>query len=140
MNILRHHNRILMAFALAITLGTTSCKQASFDEQCAQQAQEFTEKQCPQRIAEGIVLDSMTYAPSLRCLNYYYTLSGKIDDAKLIKNNESLFREQLLSSITNSVELKRPKSEGISFRYIYTSKSTRKQLLSVTIRKEEYSK
>lgn len=140
MKLLRNRHTTSLALAFMALCAATSCKQSSFDEQCVKQAQDFTEKQCPQRMTEGVVLDSMTYTTSLRCLNYYYTLSGNLDDAKLIKENEKMFREQLLNSISNSVELRRAKKEGINFRYIYLSKNTRKQLLSITIRKDEYTK
>lgn len=123
-----------------LLLAVLSCRQASFDDQCMQQAREYTEKQCPQRISEGVVLDSMTYSKALRCLSYHYTLSGEIDDAKLVQGNIDMFRRQLLSMIANSVELKRAKDEGISFRYVYVSASSRKQLVSITLRKEDYKK
>ena len=82
----------------------------------------------------------MTYSKTLRCLSYHYTLSGKIDDAKLVQGNIGMFRNQLLSMITNSVELKRAKDEGMSFRYVYNSASSHKQLVSITLCKEDYDK
>ncbi len=123
-----------------LLLAVSSCRQASFDDQCLQQAMEYTEKQCPRKMSEGVVLDSMTYSKALRCLSYHYTLSGEIDDAKLVQGNIDMFRRQLLSMITNSVELKRAKDEGISFRYVYISASSHKQLVSITLRKEDYEK
>lgn len=130
----------LFLFLPLLLLTLFSCRQSSFDDQCAEQAEEFTEKQCPKKISEGVVLDSMTYSKTLRCLSYHYTLSGKIDDAKLVQGNIGMFRNQLLSMITNSVELKRAKDEGMSFRYIYNSASSHKQLVSITLCKEDYDK
>ena len=130
----------LFLFLPLLLLTLFSCRQSSFDDQCAEQAEEFTEKQCPKKISEGVVLDSMTYARTLRCLSYHYTLSGKIDDAKLVLGNIGMFRNQLLSMITNSVELKRAKDEGMSFRYVYNSASSHKQLVSITLCKEDYDK
>ncbi len=117
-----------------------SCRQASFDDQCRQQAEEYTEKQCPMKISKGVVLDSMTYSKAMRCLTYHYTISGEIDDAKLVQGNINMFRKQLLSMITNSVKLKRAKDEGINFRYVYVSATSHKPLASITLRKEDYSK
>ncbi len=130
----------LFLFLPLLLLTLFSCRQSSFDDQCAEQAEEFTEKQCPKKISEGVVLDSMTYSKTLRCLSYHYTLCGKIDDAKLVQGNIGMFRNQLLSMITNSVELKRAKDEGMSFRYVYNSASSHKQLVSITLRKEDYDK
>lgn len=130
----------LFLFLPLLLLTLFSCRQSSFDDQCAEQAEEFTEKQCPKKISEGVVLDSMTYSKTLRCLSYHYTLCGKIDDAKLVQGNIGMFRNQLLSMITNSVELKRAKDEGMSFRYVYNSASLHKQLVSITLRKEDYDK
>ena len=130
----------LFLFLPLLLLTLFSCRQSSFDDQCAEQAEEFTEKQCPKKISEGVVLDSMTYSKTLRCLSYHYTLSGGIDDAKLVLGNIGMFRNQLLSMITNSVELKRAKDEGMSFRYVYNSASSHKQLVSITLCKEDYDK
>lgn len=130
----------LFLFLPLLLLALFSCRQSSFDDQCAEQAEEFTEKQCPKKISEGVVLDSMTYSKTLRCLSYHYTLCGKIDDAKLVQGNIGMFRNQLLSMITNSVELKRAKDEGMSFRYVYNSASSHKQLVSITLCKEDYDK
>ena len=132
--------RRLVLILPLLLFAVSSCRQASFDDQCLQQAREYTEKQCPRKMSEGVVLDSMTYSKALRCLSYHYTLSGEIDDAKLVQGNIDMFRRQLLSMITNSVELKRAKDEGVSFRYVYISASSRKQLVSITLRKEDYDK
>lgn len=115
-----------------------SCRQASFDEQILKEAREYTEKQCPKRVADDVTLDSMTYTPRTRVVNYYYTVRGKLDDAKLFRDNESAVRENLLNSVKNSVEMRREKSKGIGFRYVYRSGSTGKKLIDVHISKGDY--
>ena len=85
----------LFLFLPLLLLTLFSCRQSSFDDQCAEQAEEFTEKQCPKKISEGVVLDSMTYSKTLRCLSYHYTLSGKVDDAKLVQGNIGMFSRSI---------------------------------------------
>lgn len=124
---------------LLLAAGMVSCRQNSFDEQCTEQAADFTEKQCPKKISEGVVLDSMTYSKALRCITYHYTMSGKLDDAKLVQGNSNMIHDGLRSTIANSVELKRAKDAGVNFRYVYVSASTRKPLASITLTKKDYS-
>ncbi len=127
---------MMLAFVLA---SFTACRQNSFDDQCEQQAADFTEKQCPLKVSEGVVLDSMTYSRNLKCLNYHYTMSGKIDDAKLVQDNAKMIRDGLCKTIANSVELKRAKDAGVSFRYVYISASSHKILTIITLRKNDYA-
>lgn len=117
-----------------------SCRQETFDDQAEAQAAEFTAKQCPMKIADGVVVDSMTYSRPLRCISYFYTMSGAMDDAKLVAGNIGMLRDGVVTSVQNSVELKRAKDEGVTFRYVYLSAKTRKQIASIVIRKADYSK
>lgn len=133
--------KIITCGVLAFVLSAfVACRQNSFDDQCEQQASDFTEKQCPMKVSEGVVLDSMTYSKSLRCITYHYTMSGKMDDAKLVQDNTGMIRNGLCKAITNSVELKRAKDAGINFRYVYVSASSHKTLTSITLRKSDYAK
>ena len=136
-----HIKHIAVYTAVLLTaVFPVSCKQATFDEQCAKEAEIYTEKQCPIKVSEGVVLDSMTYSKSTRSLSYHYTVSGKLDDATLIQNNINTIRNGLMKGISNSVELKQAKEEGIYFRYLYTSASTHKQFAKITISKSDYNK
>lgn len=117
-----------------------SCVQQSFDDQCAEQAKDFTERQCPQKVSDGVILDSMTYVRSLRCISYYFTLDGKIDDAAFLRANQKTLHDKLLLQIVNSVELRKVKEHDVMFRYVYLSKKSGKELTSITLTSKEYAK
>lgn len=128
-----------VAVLAVAALAMAACRQTTFDDQAEAQAAEFTAKQCPMKIADGVVVDSMTYSKSLRCISYFYTMSGAMDDAKLVQGNLGMLREGVLTSVQNSVELKRAKDEGVTFRYVYLSAKTHRQMASIVIRKADYS-
>ena len=65
---------------LGALLGFCACHFESFDERCAREAREYTEKQCPRRMDQYTLMDSLTYDDHSRTLNYYYTLEGVLDN------------------------------------------------------------
>ena len=130
------HPLLVMAAAL---VGLASCHFEGFDERCAREAQDYTLKHCPRRMDECTVMDSMSYHLDTRTLLYYYTLEGKIDDEQLLTHEVTeKFREQLLLTVQNSVELKAYKEKGVNFCYVYHSSSQGKQLFSITVTADEY--
>lgn len=132
-------SRIAFAAAtVALALSVQSCRQASSDDQYEEQARTYTDSKCPLKVSEEVVLDSMVYSRALRCISYYYTVSGKLDDAKLVQTNVGMLKGAFVKSIKNSVELKRPKDEGINFRHVYSSAKTKTILTSFTLRKSDY--
>ncbi len=122
---------------MAILLLFAAC-QESVDERLKREAQEFTEKQCPRKMMEGIMLDSMSYNVEKRTMQYYYTLSGDMDSQQRVDEVSPHFKEVLLQGIRNSVEIKKAKEEGVSFNYKYLSASTGGVLLDITYKKEDY--
>ena len=117
-----------------------SC-QESFDERCAREAREYTEKRCPQEQGDGCVLDSMAYDIATRTYRYFYTLYDVLDDERMrqqIVERKSELHEELLRALRNSIALKECKAQGINFNYVYTSQSTRERLIDITFTKKDY--
>lgn len=125
-------------FVACILFLPISCRQSSFDDECEKEAREYTEKKCPQKIMDGVVMDSLSYSRTEKCMSYFYTLSGELDNPEIIRENSSAIKSQLLEAIKNSVELKRAKDAGVAFRYVYISMKTHKQIVSMKIDKSEY--
>lgn len=149
--------QILFALAGAgiLTFALSSCKHENFDERCAREAREYTQKQCPQQIDSGIVLDSMVYKKTgednskgqERKFTYYYTFSGKQDSLlnRMIKEvpdtahkRLETFKESLLNGLTTSVQLKTYKDKGFAFEYVYYSKKKGGIILQYTFTKADY--
>ena len=72
--------KINTTLLLGALLGFCACHFESFDERCAREAREYTEKQCPRRMDQYTLMDSLTYDDHSRTLNYYYTLEGVLDN------------------------------------------------------------
>ncbi len=125
---------IWLSFAF-LSIVFTSCHE-SLEEKAAREAREFTEKNCPIVVADGIVNDSMTYEKDSRTLHYYYTLSG-INDTTAINTKES--REKLIEGVKNSTSIRKYKENGFNFAYTYYStKHVGRALIDIRITRKEY--
>lgn len=122
-----------------LSIAITSCHE-NLDQRCTREAKEYTEKYCPAPIAEGIMIDSMTFESKTHTLHYYYSLTGKIDDINIINHNSADMRRQLLKSVDNATNLKQYKDAGFSFAYTYfSSKNKGQALYSCTITNKDYN-
>ena len=103
------------------------------------EAREYTEKQCPRRMDQYTLMDSLTYDEHSRTLNYYYTLEGVLDNDTVMNAQacESL-KNLLRKNVVNSVDLKSYKEKGISFSYCYYSKASGKVRFQVRFTPEDY--
>ena len=52
--------KINTTLLLGALLGFCACHFESFDERCAREAREYTEKQCPRRMDQYTLMDSLT--------------------------------------------------------------------------------
>ncbi len=98
----------------------------NIEERAARECKEYTNKHCPAPISEILVNDSMVYEPAQKTVHYYYSLRGAADTTAL---NITNVREDMLTSIKNSAQLKRYKEAGFSFRYTYLSTKHKGQKL-----------
>lgn len=131
--------KINTTLLLGALLGFCACHFESFDERCAREAREYTEKQCPRRMDQYTLMDSLTYDDHSRTLNYYYTLEGVLDNNTVMNAQacESL-KDLLRKNVVNSVDLKSYKEKGISFSYYYYSKASGKVRFHVRFTPEDY--
>ena len=133
--------KLLPLVSICILFVFYGCKkQNSFDERCQKEAQELTHRKCPQTVTEGIICDSITYDLKTHTMQYHYTMSGEYDNPETIAKGLADFKKALGNSITNSIDLKKYKDNGISFRYTYLSKSTKKVLIDETFTKKDYTR
>ena len=131
--------KINTTLLLGALLGFCACHFESFDERCAREAREYTEKQCPRRMDQYTLMDSLTYDGHSRTLNYNYTLEGFLDNDTVMSAQAcESFKDVLRKNVVNSVDLKPYKEKGISFSYRYYSKATGKTRLQVRFTPEDY--
>ena len=123
-------------FVIAAVLLLTACQQ-SLDEKAAEEARMYTRKNCPARMGDNIILDSMTFHQPTRTLHYHYTLTGTADRVGLINKEEA--RSALLTELKNTTAMQAYKDEGFRFAYTYHSqKNPSEVLFKVVFTKQDY--
>lgn len=124
----------ILLFATLLLL--TAC-QETLEDRCARECKEYTQKKCPVLVTRGVTLDSMTFDKSQLLMTYYYTVSGILDDAEALRENNA--SSLLLKELKNTAALKLYKDAGYSFRYVYhSSKKKGTRVLDTTFRKKDY--
>ena len=127
---------ILLIFIL---IALTGCKKQTLEERIYQEARQFTLKNCPKTIDQFTTLDSCTFSIVKRSYYYNYTVTANLDiDSLYTQELYDKFREQLLSDIKNSIQLKTLKDAGISFCYRYHSARSGKILMLQKFTPKDY--
>ena len=121
-------------------LAFCACKRETKDEQFKSVFEQFTQTECPKFMDESTRMDSICYDIETRTLTEYYTVMNSLDNDSVYANEQLInsFRETMLKGLKGSIQLKRYKDEGITFRYHYRSDSTGKTRLELIYTKEDY--
>ena len=108
----------------------TAC-QETLEEKAAKEAEIYTKKNCPARIADNLTMDSLTYEQQTRTLHYYYTITGAADSVGLL--NPETARSALLTELKNTTSMMAYKEAGFAFAYTYHSQRHRSTVLYETV-------
>ena len=119
--------KTIICGAIMTTLTLLSACQKSIEEQAAREAKLYTEKNCPAKLEEGLVIDSMTFDMSTHTFAYYYTLSGMLDNDTIVDSD--VVSDALLESLRNTTSMRAYKERGYRFRYVYRSASNPDKVL-----------
>lgn len=111
---------------LTIAIITLTACHESLEDKAARQAYEFTKKNCPQQMSDGITIDSMTCPKGTRTIHYYYTISGTADTTAIDINKA---RAELLKAVIGDTGTRKYKENGFSFAYTYFSAKHKGQKL-----------
>ena len=116
---------------------TLSACQKSIEEQAAREARLYTQKNCPAKLDEGLVIDSMTFDMTTHTFAYHYTLSGVLDNDTVVSSE--VVREALLESLRNTTSMRAYKDRGYQFRYVYRSATNPDKVLhNLLFTKDDY--
>lgn len=127
---------LLIFFSAAVLL--VSCHE-SLAEKAERQCREFTEKNCPRQLQNGMVYDSLTFDTPSQTIHYWYTISGKADNAELIKRQCHSLRSTLLESIKDDVQSVKYKDAGFGFAITcHSAKNPGKVLLDEHFTAKDY--
>ena len=123
---------VLSAFMLLLT----AC-QESLEDRCARETKEYTRKNCPAKMDNNIILDSLTFERETHTLHYYYKLTGFADQDSVSKNIDAV--NILKQELRNTTTLKLYKDNHYRFAYTYRSeKNPEKVLLDVLLTDKDY--
>lgn len=111
--------------------------QESLEEKCARECRVYTQKNCPARLDDKCIVDSLTFEANSHTLHYFYTLTGVADSVGLLNLEE--VKTALLDQLSNTTSMKAYKDAGYSFAYTYYSQSRPELVLfDVTLTKKDY--
>ena len=120
----------------AIMLLMTAC-QKSLEDRCAREVKEYTRKNCPAKMDNNIILDSLTFERETHTVHYYYKLTGFADQDSVVKNLDAV--NILKRELRNTTTLKLYKDNHYRFAYTYRSeKDPEKVLLDVLLTDKDY--
>ena len=126
--------KIIVFATLALFL--TSC-QESLEDRCARDAKTYTAKNCPAKMEENVILDSLTFERDSHTLHYYYRLTGMADKEGLLDSIQAI--KVLKDGLKNTTAMKTYKDNGYNFAYTYHSeKDPKKVLFEATFTKKDY--
>ena len=111
--------------------------QESLEDRCAREAKEYTAKNCPARMDQNIILDSLTFERDTHTLHYYYRLTGLADKEGALDSLEAI--KTLKDGLKNTTAMKTYKDNGYNFAYTYHSeKDPQKVLFEATFTEKDY--
>jgi hypothetical protein len=111
--------------------------QESLEDRCAREAKEYTAKNCPAKMGENIILDSLTFEKGTHTLHYYYRLTDLADKEGILDSVEAT--KTLKDGLKNTTAMKTYKDNGYNFTYTYfSSKDPRKVLFEAKFTEKDY--
>ncbi len=111
--------------------------QESLEDRCAREASEYTRKNCPTRIDENTIIDSLTFERATHTVHYYYKLTGVADEERVFHEIDAV--GELRKTLKNSTSLKTYMDAGYRFAYTYHSaKNPQKLLFDVVFTEKDY--
>ena len=111
--------------------------QESLEDRCARESKEYTAKNCPAKMGDNIILDSLTFEKGSHTLHYYYRLTGIADKEGVLDSLEAM--RTLKDGLRNTTAMKTYKDNGYNFTYTYHSeKNPKKVLFEATFTEKDY--
>lgn len=111
----------------------------SLADKAARQCREFTEKNCPRQLRNGMTYDSLTFDRHSLTIHYWYTITGPGDNAALIGKQRQRLRATLLESIKSDVQSVKYKEAGFAFAVTcHSGKAPHQALLDERFTAKDY--
>ena len=89
------------AFALVGGLMMQSCHE-SLEERAARECKEYTERNCPQQLGNGVVYDSLTFEIPTQTVHHHYSVTGEADNAQAFAEHTNCARRNSRDYVATS--------------------------------------
>lgn len=127
-----------IALFVILSLLLAGCHK-SLEDQAAEEAREYTRKNCPTPIVNNTRTDSLAFDRTTRTILYYCSFCGPFDDIELIDNNRKSLGESIVKQIVENEGLRKLKKAGFNFKYIvHSQKNPRQVLYTQLVTPKEY--
>ena len=92
----------IWTFVMFLTL-LAAC-QESLEDKCEREAKDYTRRNCPMKMDNNSILDSLVFERSTHTIHYYYTLTGFADQDSILEKVNAV--EVLRNEVKNSTALR----------------------------------
>lgn len=121
---LRHLTTALLALALTLA----GCHE-SLEQRAEREASDFTEKYCPTPAQNYVRTDSLTFDAATLTFHYFCTVTGPLDDSRVMQQNQKLIHDRLQQGLRDNTNIKVYKDAGYVFTYTMRSESDPKKVM-----------
>lgn len=127
-----------MIVMMLMALCAISCHEG-LKERASREAREFTRKNCPQKLPNGLQLDSLVFEEGDSTLHQYYSATGSADTLQLYVDKRQEIRKGLLDGIRNDLGNKTFKEAGFNYQItIFSAKRAGQMLFDVRFTQKDY--
>lgn len=112
---------VALSCLLLLGICLSSC-QESKTQRLEREAQELTERNCPQRVTPdgSVILDSIVYHDDgSNEIKYYYQVNTNDEGVLQLQLQKKELERQLLSGVNNSIDLRHVKEMGVTIAHYY---------------------
>lgn len=120
---------------MVLSLILASCG-SNFDSRLKTEAEQFTEKHCPQQVDDITTLDSAVYDISRRTYMRYFKLAASA--MPVARENRLAVKASLLEELKSNASWKRCKDEHINFEYIYRNANHASDAFTIRLEPKDY--
>ena len=111
-------------FALVGGLMMQSCHE-SLEERAARECKEYTERNCPQQLGNGVavfgkqlvvsIYDSLTFEIPTQTVHHHYSVTGEADNAQAFAEHKDELRKAELEGLRRDISTQKYKEAGYKF-------------------------
>lgn len=124
---------------LLFFLTAASCHRDTYRDKFAQAVSKESNRNCPRRLDQCTVMDSIFYDADSNQIVYNYTFQGQLDnDSILTTDVVEDYRQQLLQSLVNSINMRPYKEHEVIFTHRHYSQKSGKILLEISFTSKDY--